>query len=215
LAGAVGLIGGKLWPGQLVTIKGHDAETGDEPEMAIHDEARARPTLGRALKVTAVCGVLWWLPVVAMGSWRGWDSVFVKEGVCFGKAAMVTFGGAYAVLPYVAQAAVDQYGWLAPGQMMDGLGLAETTPGLLIMVLQFVGFMGAWQHAPEGMSPLTSGVIGALMTTWATFLPCFLWIYLGAPHIERLRDRTHLTAALSAITAALVVLVRRFWSSYP
>jgi chromate transporter len=206
-AGIVGLVGGKLFPGQFVAIKGHGTVAVDEPEMAIHDEARARPTLARAVKVIAVCGVLWWLPVVTMGLWRGWDNIFVKEGIFFGKAAMVTFGGAYAVLPYVAQAAVEQYGWLEPGQMMDGLGLAETTPGPLIMVLQFVGFMGGWQNAPAGMPLWAAGVIGALMTTWATFLPCFLWIFLGAPYIERLRGWAVLTAALSAITAAVVGVV--------
>ena len=119
---------------------------------------------------------------------------------------MVTFGGAYAVLPYVTQQALFHYGWLKPGQMMDGLGLAETTPGPLIMVLQFVGFMGAWQH-PEGLPPLVAATIGALITTWATFTPCFLWIFLGAPYIEQLRGNTRLTSALSAITAAIVGVV--------
>jgi len=124
----------------------------------------------------------------------------------FSKAAVVTFGGAYAVLPYVTQQALFHYGWLKPGQMMDGLGLAETTPGPLIMVLQFVGFMGAWQH-PEGLPALVAATIGALITTWATFTPCFLWIFLGAPYIEQLRDNTRLTSALSAITAAIVGVV--------
>src|SRR5205823_10732836 len=117
-----------------------------------------------------------------------------------------TFGGAYAVLPYVAQQALFHYGWLKPGQMMDGLGLAETTPGPLIMVVQFVGFMGGWQH-PQGMSPLFAATIGALLTTWATFTPCFLWIFLGGPYIERLRGNAKLTSALSAITAAVVGVV--------
>ena len=110
------------------------------------------------------------------------------------------------MLPYVAQQALFHYGWLKPGQMMDGLGLAETTPGPLIMVLQFVGFVGAWQH-PEGLSPLLAGTLGALITTWATFTPCFLWIFLGAPHIEQLRGNVKLTTALSAITAAVVGVV--------
>jgi len=137
---------------------------------------------------------------------RGWESTLFKEGLFFSKAAVVTFGGAYAVLPYVAQQALFHYGWLKPGQMMDGLGLAETTPGPLIMVLQFVGFMGAWQH-PEGLSPLVAATIGALITTWATFTPCFLWIFLGGPYIEQLRGNPRLTAALSAITAAIVGVV--------
>ncbi len=114
---------------------------------------------------------------------------------------MVTFGGAYAVLPYVAQRAVEDFGWLSPGAMMDGLGLAETTPGPLIMVLQFVGFLGGWNQ-PGNLSPL-----GAAITTWTTFVPCFLWIFLGAPHIERLRGNKPLGAALSAITAAVVGVI--------
>ena len=118
----------------------------------------------------------------------------------------MTFGGAYAVLPYVAQQALFHYGWLQPGQMMDGLGLAETTPGPLIMVLQFVGFMGGWNH-PGGLAPIVAATAGALLTTWTTFVPCFLWIFLGAPYIERLRGNVSLSAALSAITAAVVGVV--------
>ena len=126
-------------------------------------------------------------------------------GWFFTKAALLTFGGAYAVLPYVAQQALAN-GWLQPGQMMDGLGLAETTPGPLIMVVQFVGFVGAWQH-PDGLPQLLAATLGALITTWATFVPCFLWIFLGAPHIEQLRGNARLTSALSAITAAIVGVV--------
>jgi len=149
---------------------------------------------------------LWFAPTVAVGLWKGGQSTLFHEGLFFSKAAVVTFGGAYAVLPYVAQQALFHYGWLKPGQMMDGLGLAETTPGPLIMVLQFVGFVGAWQH-PEGLSPLLAGTLGALITTWATFTPCFLWIFLGAPHIEQLRGNVKLTTALSAITATVVGVV--------
>ncbi len=130
----------------------------------------------------------------------------MKEGIFFSKAAMVTFGGAYAVLPYVSQQAVENYGWLQPGQMLDGLGLAETTPGPLIMVLQFVGFMGGW-HQPLGLPPLLAATLGALITTWTTFLPCFLWIFLGAPYIERLRGNQRLSATLTTITAAVVGVV--------
>ena len=118
----------------------------------------------------------------------------------------MTFGGAYAVLPYVAQQAVDKFGWLQTGQMMDGLGLAETTPGPLIMVLQFVGFMGGW-NKPGLLPPLLAGTLGALITTWVTFVPCFLWILLGAPHLEQLRGHRKLTAALSAVTAAVVGVI--------
>ena len=132
--------------------------------------------------------------------------LFVREGIFFSKAAMVTFGGAYAVLPYVAQQAVENYGWLTGPQMLDGLGLAETTPGPLIMVLQFVGFLGAWQQ-PGGLTPLGAATLGAAITTWVTFVPCFLWIFLGAPHIEQLRKNVRLTCALSAVTAAVVGVV--------
>ncbi len=136
----------------------------------------------------------------------GWRSTLFQEGVFFSKAAVVTFGGAYAVLPYVAQQAVSHFGWLQPGQMLDGLGLAETTPGPLIMVVQFVGFVGAWQN-PNGLAPLFAASLGALLTTWVTFTPCFLWIFLGGPYLERLRGNRRLTSALSAITAAVVGVV--------
>ncbi len=205
LAGLIGLVGGNYWPGKFSVVIDH-ATAAESGAVAVHAHARARPTLARGLKVTAVCVALWWTPVLLLGLWRGWDSVFVREGVFFSKAAMVTFGGAYAVLPYVAQASVQHYGWLQTGQMLDGLGLAETTPGPLIMVLQFVGFMGGWNHA-GGMTPWLAGTIGALLTTWVTFMPCFLWIFLGAPYIELMRGEVKLTSALSAITAAVVGVV--------
>jgi chromate transporter len=126
-----------------------------------------------------------------------------SRGNFFSKAAVVTFGGAYAVLPYVAQHAVEHFGWLKTGQMMDGLGLAETTPGPLIMVLQFVGFMGGWTH-PGNLQPAIAATIGALLATWVTFTPCFLWVFLGGPHIEQLRCNKTITIALSPITAAVV-----------
>ena len=120
--------------------------------------------------------------------------------------AVVTFGGAYAVLAYVAQEAVQNFGWLAAGEMLDGLSMAETTPGPLIMVTQFVGFMGALRDAGT-LPPLMAATLGGLLTTWVTFTPCFLWIFLGAPFIERLRNNQNLTAALSAITAAVVGVI--------
>jgi chromate transporter len=138
--------------------------------------------------------------------WLGAEHTISRQGIFFSQAAMVTFGGAYAVLPYVAQEAVQRFGWLSPGQMLDGLALAETTPGPLIMVLQFVGFVGAWQH-PGGMSSLAAGTLGAAVTTWATFAPCFLWIFLGAPSIERQRGNPRFTSALSAVTAAVVGVI--------
>jgi chromate transporter len=132
--------------------------------------------------------------------------VFSQIATFFSTMAVVTFGGAYAVLAYVAQQAVENYGWLRPGEMLDGLGMAETTPGPLIMVLQFVGFMGAYRD-PGGLSPLTAGVLGGLLTTWVTFVPCFLFIFLGAPWIETLRGNQALHGALSAITAAVVGVI--------
>jgi chromate transporter len=136
----------------------------------------------------------------------GGDDVFTKIGFFFSQMAVVTFGGAYAVLAYVAQEAVQHYGWLKPGEMLDGLGMAETTPGPLIMVTQFVGFMGAFRSAGN-LDPMTAATIGAILTTWVTFVPCFLWIFLGAPFIESLRDNVALSGAMSAITAAVVGVI--------
>lgn len=132
--------------------------------------------------------------------------MFSHVAVLFSKMAMVTFGGAYAVLSYVAQQAVEHYGWLRPGEMLDGLGMAETTPGPLIMVTQFVGFMAAYR-SPGSMPPLLAGTLGGLLTTWVTFAPCFLWIFVGAPYVERLRGNRALAGALSAITAAVVGVI--------
>jgi len=132
--------------------------------------------------------------------------VLTKIALFFSQMAVVTFGGAYAVLAYVAQQAVGTFGWLRPNEMIDGLGMAETTPGPLIMVTQFVGFMGAMRH-PGGLDPLVAATIGAVLTTWVTFVPCFLWIFLGAPFVERLRGNRALSASLTAITAAVVGVI--------
>jgi chromate transporter len=166
----------------------------------------ARPTVGRSLRVSAVWLALWLIPVIALLVTLGPSSVFSEIAVFFSKMAMVTFGGAYAVLAYVAQQAVEHYAWLKPGEMLDGLGMAETTPGPLIMVLQFVGFMAAFRD-PGGLSPMMAGTLGGLLATWVTFTPCFLWIFLGAPFVEKLRGNIALNAALSAITAAVVGVV--------
>ena len=162
--------------------------------------------MARAIRVVALCLTLWWTPVFFLGGWLGWNHAVPQQGLFFSKAALVTFGGAYAVLPYVSQQAVNQHGWLSATQMMDGLGLAETTPGPLIMVLQFVGFLGGWQH-PGSLSPLLAATLGAFITTWTTFVPCFLWIFVGAPHLEQLRGHAGLNAALSAVTAAVVGVI--------
>jgi chromate transporter len=206
-AGVIGFAGGLLWKSKFENASKENSTSAasvisDEQESPPH----ARPNLARAFWISIVWLMLWLTPTAIVGAVRGWDSTLFKEGLFFSKAAVVTFGGAYAVLPYVTQQALFHYGWLKPGQMMDGLGLAETTPGPLIMVLQFVGFMGAWQH-PEGLPPLVAATIGALITTWATFTPCFLWIFLGGPYIEQLRGNRRLTSTLTAITAAIVGVV--------
>ncbi len=196
-AAIIGLVGGHFWPAKFLTASGHQDEAADENSH--------QTGWSHALRVIVVCVALWITPTLIVGLTIGWDSALFREGVFFSKAALVTFGGAYAVLPFVTQHAI-QSGWLEPGQMMDGLALAETTPGPLIMVVQFVGFVGAW-HNPGNLSPLFAATLGAFITTWATFTPCFLWIFLGAPHIERLRGNLRLTSALSAITAAIVGVI--------
>jgi chromate transporter len=166
----------------------------------------ARPTVARAWAVSAIWLALWLVPVIALLVILGPANVFSEIGVFFSKMAVVTFGGAYAVLAYVAQEAVEHYHWLKPGEMLDGLGMAETTPGPLIMVLQFVGFMAAFRD-PGALPPMLAGTLGGLLATWVTFTPCFLWIFLGAPFVEVLRGNKALNGALSAITAAVVGVV--------
>ncbi|MFM2168081.1 MAG: chromate efflux transporter [Verrucomicrobiota bacterium] len=163
-------------------------------------------TWTRTLLVSTICLTLWWIPIFAIAAWLGWGSTQAQHGLFFIKAALVTFGGAYAVLPYVAQQAVETHGWLSHPQMMSGLALAETTPGPLIMALQFIGFVGGWQH-PGVLTPLAGATLGALITTWVTFVPCFLFVFLGAPHIEKLGQQPKLSAALTAITAAVVGVI--------
>ncbi|MGE3156137.1 MAG: chromate efflux transporter [Xanthobacteraceae bacterium] len=168
--------------------------------------AHTRPNASRALRVAAVWLALWLIPVIALLLALGRDDVFSQIAIFFSKMALVTFGGAYAVLAYVAQQAVENYHWLKPGEMLDGLGMAETTPGPLIMVLQFVGFMAAFRD-PGSLSPMLAGTLGGLLATWVTFTPCFLWIFLGAPFVEVVRGTKALGGALSAITAAGVGVI--------
>ncbi|WP_456622211.1 MULTISPECIES: chromate efflux transporter [unclassified Bradyrhizobium] len=165
-----------------------------------------RPDLARAVRVGAIWLALWLVPVIALLAAFGEANVFSQIALFFSKMALVTFGGAYAVLAYVAQQAVEHYHWLKPHEMLDGLGMAETTPGPLIMVLQFVGFMAAYRD-PSGLSPMLAATLGGLLATWVTFTPCFLWIFVGAPYIERLRGNIGLAGALSAITAAVVGVI--------
>ena len=186
---------------------GHDPAA-DADESALGDRVpdHARPNLRWSLAISAIFLFLWLAPVAALLALLGRDNVFSEIALFFSKMAVVTFGGAYAVLAYVAQEAVENYGWLRPGEMLDGLGMAETTPGPLIMVTQFVGFMGAFRQA-TGMHPMLAGTLGGILTTWVTFLPCFLWIFLGAPYAERLRGNRALSAALATITAAVVGVI--------
>jgi chromate transporter len=165
-----------------------------------------KPSLKQSLKVLIIWLTIWLGPLIVLYVSLGPSNIFLKEGLFFSKMAIVTFGGAYAVLAYVAQQAVDNYGWLEPGEMLDGLGMAETTPGPLIMIVQFVGFLGAYRN-PGVLDPMTAGILGALITTWVTFTPCFLWIFLGGPYIESLRENKTIASTLTAITAAVVGVI--------
>ncbi len=217
-AAAIGLIGVRFAPPIFVrkakapdkTANGEDGPA-DELPLVIDDDApppaHTLPSRKRTVSIIAVGVLMWAVPFLALASWRGFGSLHVQEYTFFTQAALVTFGGAYAVLAYVTQALTTApYNWLTPAQAVDGLALAETTPGPLIMVLQFIGFIAAW-NAPGGMDPAASAVLGALVTTYVTFLPCFLFIFAGAPYIEVLRGNKHLTGALSAVTAAIVGVV--------
>ena len=185
-------------PGNIAIADQDTALGNDIPDHAL-------PNLGWSLRISGTFLLLWLAPVAALLLVMP-ESIYAEIATFFSKMAVVTFGGAYAVLAYVAQEAVEKYGWLQPGEMLDGLGMAETTPGPLIMVTQFVGFMGAMRNAGE-LNPLLAGTLGALLTTWVTFLPCFLWIFLGAPFVERMRGNIALSSAMGAITAAVVGVI--------
>ena len=209
VAGAIGYFGGRAANPAFAGGVGHGGASATASQDSLLGEAapdHANAAIGQSLKTASIWLALWLTPVVALLFWVGGDNVFAQIAVFFSKMAVVTFGGAYAVLAYVAQQAVDNFHWLRPGEMLDGLGMAETTPGPLIMVLQFVGFMAAYRGA-SGLPPLLSGALGGLLADWVTFTPCFLWIFLGAPYIERLRGNRALTGALSAITAAVVGVI--------
>jgi chromate transporter len=206
-AALAGFLGGKFFPERFPAAAGHGAATSGTVIDDSHDSPlHTQPSWARAAKVLAVSLALWWTPVFLAAAWQGWEGVLAREGIFFSKAAMVTFGGAYAVLPYVGQQAVENYHWLTAPQMLDGLGLAETTPGPLIIVVQFAGFLGGWTQ-PGALRPLAMATLGAAMTTWTTFVPCFLWIFLGAPHIEQLRGNARLGSTLTTVTAAVVGVV--------
>jgi len=211
IAGLIGFFGARADLPHFRSGGGHGKlgkEQVDDADTLLGEEAPEHTQVNRAwaFRISCVFVLLWLVPVALLFAALGPTNVFAQIAGFFSVMAVVTFGGAYAVLAYVAQEAVQSYGWLAPGEMLDGLGMAETTPGPLIMVTQFVGFMGAFREA-GGLSPLMAGTLGGLLTTWVTFMPCFLWIFLGAPFIERLRENKVLTAALAAITAAVVGVI--------
>ncbi len=210
-AGLVGWFGGRAGLATFRVGGGHGAAKGEivaDADTLLGEELpdHARVSARQSLRVAAVWLALWLVPVAVLLVWLGPANIFSQIATFFSTMATVTFGGAYAVLAYVAQQAVQSYHWLKPGEMLDGLGMAETTPGPLIMVLQFVGFMGAYR-APGLLPPLLAGTLGGLLATWVTFVPCFLWIFLGAPFIERLRGNVAVAGALSAITAAVVGVI--------
>jgi chromate transporter len=210
-AGLIGFVGGAAGLPAFLAGGGHGAAGGKhladtDSLLGEATPVHARPSLAWSLRIAAAFLALWLVPVAALLVLLGGDNVFSRIAVFFSEMAVVTFGGAYAVLAYVAQQAVDHYGWLKPGEMLDGLGMAETTPGPLIMVTQFVGFLAAFRE-PGALHPMIAGTLGGLLTTWVTFTPCFLWIFFGAPFVEALRGNKALSAALGAITAAVVGVI--------
>ena len=212
LAGVVGYLGGRLAPARFAVGGGHGAQRASQGPAVIDDDtptpAHARFSWPRVWRVVAACGGLWALALGALVWAWGWDGVLTRMAWFFTKAALLTFGGAYAVLPYVYQGAVDHFHWLTPGQMIDGLALGETTPGPLIMVVSYVGFVGGWGQALFGPQALPwAGVAAAAVVTFFTFLPSFFFIFLGAPFIESTHGKLQFTAPLTAITAAVVGVI--------
>jgi chromate transporter len=207
-AGAIGYVGARFGRPEFAAVEHGGRKNAAAVDSMLGEELpeHVRPSVGRALSVAAVWLVLWLVPVGALLIVLGEANVFSQIAVFFSKMAMVTFGGAYAVLAYVAQQAVEHYHWVSAPEMLDGLGMAETTPGPLIMVLQFVGFMAAFRD-PGALPPMLAGALGGLLATWVTFTPCFLWIFVGAPFIETMRGNKGLAGALSAITAAVVGVI--------
>lgn len=206
-AGIVGLIGARLGYRQFTAVPhGGTSQAAIDSMLGDGIPAHARPSLPRTLRVLAIWLAIWLVPMAVVIVGLGWASVFSQIAIFFSKLAMVTFGGAYAVLAYVAQQAADHYHWVTAREMLDGLGMAETTPGPLIMVVQFVAFMAAFREA-SGLSPMLAGTLGGLLATWVTFAPCFLWIFVGAPYIEALRGNRALAGALASITAAVVGVI--------
>jgi chromate transporter len=205
-AGIIGYVISQKWPSVFAskpstTIKA--ATTPLIPDDVLHGE---QPSLQRAIKILVVGLTFWGVPVLIAAVVFGRSHVFVQQGLFFSGTAVVTFGGAYAVLSFVAQRAVGVYHWLLPGEMVNGLALAETTPGPLIMVVQFVGFLGAFRN-PGSLNPWVAALVGSTLVVWVTFVPCFLFVFLGAPHIEAMRNNKKLSGALSAIAASVVGVI--------
>ncbi|MBL8670053.1 MAG: chromate efflux transporter [Alphaproteobacteria bacterium] len=205
-AGLLGLAGGRLRPDLFAVGGGHQGKGVVVEGLIDRLPPHTLPSLAHALRTAALWATIWAAPIFAVLLLQGGDGTLAAIGWFFSKMAVVTFGGAYAVLSYVAQEAVGSLGWLRPGEMLDGLAMAETTPGPLILVLSFVGFLAS-MRAPAGLDPLLAGLIGATLTTWVTFAPCFLWIFAGAPWVESIRQNKLLAAALSTITAAVVGVI--------
>jgi chromate transporter len=205
VAALLGLVIGR-WAPAMMIAKPESEEDGPAPLISDDQLHTERPSGRHAAKVLGLGLIAWGVPLGLVAWLTGVHSVFTEQGLFFSGAALVTFGGAYAVLAYVAQKAVEVYGWLAPEEMVRGLALAESTPGPLIMVVQFVAFVGAYRD-PGSLDPWVAAVLGALLTTWVTFVPCFVFIFLGAPYVERLRGNRNLSAALTGITAAVVGVI--------
>jgi chromate transporter len=210
-AALIGFLGGRAGLKEFQVGGGHGKAAGyilqdRDSAMGEATPLHAQPNLRWSLKISSIVLALWLVPVLLLVWILGRENVFSEIAVFFSQMAVVTFGGAYAVLAYVAQEAVQNYGWVTPGEMLDGLGMAETTPGPLIQVVQFVGFMGAFRDSGS-LNPYVAATLASVLVTWVTFVPCFLWIFLGAPFIEKLRDNKAMTGALSAITAAVVGVI--------
>ncbi len=203
-AAIFGYLSGRFWKSLL--SEGEKYDDAHEQDLVSCNKYVTQRSIGRTILTASVWLAIWLFPAMLTVWITGFQSVFTQEAIFFSKTAVVTIGGAYAVLAYIAQQAVQNYAWLKPGEMLDGLGLAETTPGPLIQVVQFVAFLGAYRHA-GGMSPLLAGILGSVITTWVTFAPSFLWIFTGAPYIEKLRKIPSLHSAMKAITAAVVGVI--------
>lgn len=204
-AAFAGYLGSRYAPDIFTSTSHHNTDQAGTKELP-KDNTTYRGMFRSSIKTVATWGILWLLPLVILFIILGWENVFTRLAAFFSLTAVVTFGGAYAVLAFMAQAAVEWYGWMQPGQMLDGLAMAESTPGPLIQVTQFVGFLAAFNVA-DGLNPVLAGIIGSVLVVWVVFMPSFLWIFTGAPYIEKLRGNKNLNAAMSAITAAVVGVI--------